>query len=55
MEEDRSVFKILKGKPTGKRFLETPSRVWKNNIRMNVKEIDVDSRNRTDSAKDGNC
>ena len=26
MEEGRSVFKILKGKPTGKRFLERPRR-----------------------------
>ena len=47
MEESRSAFKILTGKPT-ERF----SRRWKNNIRMSVKEIDVNTRNWVDSAQD---
>ena len=32
-------FKILKGKPTGKRPLGRPRRRWENNIRMDIKEI----------------
>ena len=31
MEEDRSVFKILTGKPTGKRPLGRPRRRWEDN------------------------
>ena len=41
MEEGRSAFKILTGKPSGKRPLGQPRRRWKNNIRMNLKEIFV--------------
>ena len=32
MEERRSAFKILTGKPTGKRPLERPRRRWEDNI-----------------------
>ena len=34
MEEGRSAFKILIGKPTGTRLLGRPRRRWKDNIRM---------------------
>ena len=34
MEEGRTAFKILKGKPTGKRPLGRPRRGWEDNIRM---------------------
>ena len=34
MEEGRSAFKILTGKPTGKRSLERPRRRWEDNIRI---------------------
>ena len=34
MEEGRSAFKILTGKPTGKRPLGKPRRIWEDNIRM---------------------
>ena len=34
MEKGRSVFKILTGKPTGKRPLGRPRRRWEDNIRM---------------------
>ena len=37
MEEGRSAFKILKGKPKGKRPLGRPRRKWKDNIRMDLK------------------
>jgi hypothetical protein len=37
MEEDRRVFKILKGTPTGKRPLRRPRRRWEENIRIDLK------------------
>ena len=39
MEEGRSVFKTLTGKPTGERPLGRPRRRWKDNIRMGFEEI----------------
>jgi hypothetical protein len=44
MEEGRSAFKILTGKPTGKRPLERSRRRWEDNIRMDFKEIDINTR-----------
>ena len=41
MEEGRSAFKILTGKPTGKRPLRRPRRRWEDNIRMNHEEIGI--------------
>jgi hypothetical protein len=38
MKEGRSAFKILTGKPTGKRHLGSPGRIWENNIRMDLKD-----------------
>ena len=46
MEEDRSVFKILTGKPIGR-----PRRRLKDSIRMYLKEIGVNTRNFVDSAQ----
>ena len=42
MEEGRSAFKILTGKPTGKRPLGRPRRRWEDNIRMNLEEIGIE-------------
>ena len=39
MEEGRSAFKILTGKPTGNRPSERPRRRWEDNIRMDLEEI----------------
>ena len=39
MEEVRNVFKILTRKPTGKGPLGRPRSRWKDNIRMDLKEI----------------
>ena len=44
MEEGRSAFKILTGKPTGKRPLWRPRRRWEDNIRMDLKEIGINTR-----------
>ena len=37
MEEGRSAFKILTGKPAGNRPLGRPRRIWEDNIRMGLK------------------
>ena len=41
MEEGRSPFKILTGKPTGKRPLGKPRRRCEDNIRKDLKEISI--------------
>ena len=54
MEEGRSIFKILTGKPTGKRPLGRPRRRWENNIRIHFEEIDIKAGNWVDSTQDRN-
>ena len=54
MEEGRSAFKILKGKPTGKRPLGRPRRRLEDNIRMDLEEIGINTGNWVDSAQDSN-
>ena len=51
IEEGRSAFKILTGKLTGKRPLARPSRRWEDNIRMDLEEIGINTRNGVDSAQ----
>ena len=43
MEEDRSGFKMLTGKPTEKRPLRRPRRRWEDNIRMDLEEIGINT------------
>ena len=50
IEEGRSAFKILTGKPTGKIPLGRPSRRWEENIRMDLEEIGINAGNWVDSA-----
>ena len=52
MEEGRSAFKILTGKPTGNRPLGRPRRRWEDNIRMDLEEIDINEGNWGDTAQD---
>ena len=52
MEEGRSPFKILTGKPTGKRPLGKPRHRWEDNIKMDLDEIGISAGNFVDSAKD---
>ena len=52
MEEGQSSFKILAGKPTGKRSLVRPSSRWEDNIEVNLKDIDINTRNLVDSVQD---
>ena len=49
-----SAFKILTGKPTGKRPLGRPRRRLEDNIRMDFEDIDGNAGNWVDSAQDWN-
>jgi hypothetical protein len=39
MEEEKKVYKVLVGKPEGKRPLGRPRRRWEDGIRMDLREI----------------
>ena len=39
MEERRDVYRVLVGKPEGKRALERPRRRWEDNIKMDLQEV----------------
>ena len=52
MEESRSAYKMLIGKPIRNILLGRPYRRGEDNIRIDHKEIGIDSRNRVDSAQD---
>ena len=53
MEKGRSAFKVLTGRPTstGMRPLGRPSLRWYNYIRMDLKEIRINTRNWVDLAQ----
>jgi hypothetical protein len=40
MREDRGVHRVLVGKPEGKRPLGRPRRRWKDNIKMDLQEVE---------------
>ena len=52
MEEGRSASKILIGMPAGNKPLGRPRRRWKVNIRMDLKEIGINTRNWVGLAQD---
>ena len=52
MKEGRSAFKILTCKPTGKRPLGRPRGRWEGNIRMDLEEIGISTRNWINSVQD---
>jgi hypothetical protein len=39
MREKKNVYRILVGKPEGKRSLRKPRRRWEDNIKMDFREI----------------
>jgi hypothetical protein len=39
MGEERNVYRVLMGKPDGKRPLERPRRRWEDGIRMDLRKI----------------
>ena len=54
MEEGRSAFQILAGKPIGRRPLGKPRRRWEDNIRIDLEDIGINAGNWVDSAQDRN-
>ena len=51
MEEGRSSFKIVTGKPIEKRPLGKPKRKWENNIGMTLIKIGINTRSWIDLAQ----
>jgi hypothetical protein len=52
MGEKRNAYKILVGKPEGKRPLVRPRRRWVDNIKMDLREIGLDGVEWMDMAQD---
>ena len=53
MEEYRSAFEFFTGNPTGKRPLGKSRRRWVDNVIIDLKGLDVNMRNWTDSDQEG--
>jgi hypothetical protein len=45
MEEGRDVYRVLVRRPKGKRPLGRPRRRWEGNIKMDLREIEIDGAN----------
>jgi hypothetical protein len=45
MGDGRSVYRVLVGRPEGKRPLGRPRRRWEDNIQMDLMEIGIDGAN----------
>jgi hypothetical protein len=45
MGEERGVYRVLVGRPEGKRPLVRPRRMWEDNIKMDLREIGIDGTN----------
>jgi hypothetical protein len=48
----RSVYRVLVGRPEGKRPLGRPRRRWENNVRLDLWEIRIDGANWIQLAQD---
>jgi hypothetical protein len=48
----RGVYRVLVGRPEGKRPLGRPRRRWEDNIKMDLRETGIDEANRIQLAKD---
>jgi hypothetical protein len=53
MGEGRGVYRVLVGRPEGKRPLGRPRRRWDDNIKMDLREIGIDGANWIRLAQDG--
>jgi hypothetical protein len=53
MGEARSVYRVLVGRPEGKRLLERPERRWEDNIKMDLRETGIDGANWIRLAQNG--
>jgi hypothetical protein len=45
MGEGRGVYRVLIGRPEGKRTLGRPRRRWEDNIKMDLREMGIDEAN----------
>ena len=54
MQPEWRAFKILTGKPTGKKPLGRPMRSWEDNIGMDLEEIGINAGNWVDPAQNRN-
>jgi hypothetical protein len=45
MEEGRGVYRVLVGRPEGKRLLGRPRRRWEDNIKLDLREIEIEWAN----------
>jgi hypothetical protein len=52
MGEGRGVYRVLVGRPEGKRPLGRPKRRWENNIKLDFREIGIDGANWIQLAQD---
>jgi hypothetical protein len=52
MEESRDVYRIMVGKPEGKRPLWRPKRRWEDNIKMDLQEVVCGVTEGIDRARD---
>ena len=50
--ERRGVYRVLVGKPEGKRLLGRPRRKWEDNIKMDLQEVGCGGKNWIDLAQD---
>ena len=44
MKQSRNAYRVLVGKPEGKRLLERPRCRWEDNIKMDLREVGCDPR-----------
>ena len=52
MEQSRNAYRVLVGKPKGKRCLGRPRRRWEDNIKMHLKEVDCNPEEWIDLPED---
>jgi hypothetical protein len=50
--EGRGIYKVLVGRPEGKRPLGIPRRRWEDNINLDIREIGIDGVNWIQLAQD---
>jgi len=54
MGERKGVYRVLVGKPEGKRPLGRPRRRWENNIKMDIQEVGCEGMDWIELAQDRN-
>jgi hypothetical protein len=52
MEEGSALYRILVGRPEGKRLLGRPRRRWEDNVKLDLRETGIDGENWIQLAQD---